>query len=109
MHYGRNVGKGFAVRRGETLHFNSTGEVMWAPDAADRATLRGAISGRKAPTPPVGNAPGGALIARIDNGKPFLIGNQGSVRMPATGQLFLGINDDVVTDNTGDFFVTISR
>jgi len=103
------VPTGFAVRRGETLHFNSTGEVMWAPDAADRATPRGAISGRKAPTPPVGNAPGGALIARIDNGKPFLIGNQGSVRMPATGQLFLGINDDAVADNTGDFFVTISR
>ena len=29
--------------------------------------------------------------------------------MPANGQLFLGINDDVLTDNTGDFYVTISR
>lgn len=103
------VPTGFAVRRGETLHFNSTGEVMWTPDAADRATPRGALSGRKSGLPPVGNAPGGALIARIDNGKPFLIGNQGSAKMPANGQLFLGINDDVVTDNTGDFFVTITR
>lgn len=103
------VPTGFAVRRGETLHFNSTGEVMWTPDAADRATPRGALSRRKSGLPPVGDAPGGALVARIDNGKPFLIGNQGSVRMPANGQLFLGINDDVVTDNTGDFFVTITR
>lgn len=103
------VPTGFAVRRGETLHFNASGEVMWTPDAADRATPSGALSGRKSPQPLLGNAPGGALVARIDNGKPFLIGNQGSVRMPATGQLFLGVNDDVVTDNTGDFFVTITR
>lgn len=103
------VATGFAVRRGETLHFNATGEVMWSPDAADRATPNGALSGRRSGAPPVGAAPGGALVARIDNGKPFLLGNQGSVRMPAGGQLFLGINDDVLTDNSGDFFVTISR
>ena len=41
---------------------------------------------------------------RVDNGAPFFVGNQGSVRIPATGQLYLGINDDVLTDNTGDFF-----
>jgi hypothetical protein len=103
------VATNFNVRRGETLHFNATGEVNWTPEAVDRATPRGAGSGRRSGKPPVGNAPGGALVARIDNGQPFLIGNQGSVRMPANGQLFLGINDDVVADNTGDFFVNISR
>ena len=103
------VPAGFAVRRGETLHFNASGEVMWTPDPADRATPSGALNRRKSGLPPVGDAPGGALVARIDNGKPFLIGNQNSVRMAASGQLFLGINDDVLTDNTGDFFVTISR
>ena len=51
----------------------------------------------------------GALIGRIDNGQPFFIGNQPAVRMPANGQLFLGINDDILNDNTGDFYVTISR
>jgi hypothetical protein len=103
------VPTGFTVRRGETLHFNATGEVMWSPDAADRATPRGAPTGRRSGRPQVGNAPGGALVARVENGQPFLIGNQGSVRMPANGQLFLGVNDDIFTDNTGDFFVTISR
>jgi hypothetical protein len=29
--------------------------------------------------------------------------------MPTGGPLFLGINDDGVGDNTGDFVVTISR
>jgi hypothetical protein len=103
------VTTGFNVRRGETLHFNATGDVMWSGNAVDRATPAGAVTGARPGRPPVGEAPGGALIARIDNGRPFLIGNQGSVRMPSGGQLFLGINDDVLTDNTGDFFVTISR
>ena len=100
---------GFTVRRGEVIRFNARGEVMWSGDAADRAQPTGAINRRKSGNPPVPSAPGGALIARIDNGRPFLIGNQERVRMPTGGQLYLGINDDLVTDNTGDFSVTISR
>ena len=103
------VNSGFTVRRGEALRFSATGDVMWSTEAADRATPGGAPNRKQPGRPPVANAPGGALIARIDNGKPFLIGNQGLVKMPTNGQLFLGINDDVLTDNTGDFFVTISR
>jgi hypothetical protein len=100
---------GFAVRRGEMIRFNATGEVMWSPEAADRATPRGAASGRKSGNPPVAGAPGGALIGRIGNGQAFIVGSQPGVRMPASGMLFLGINDDVVDDNTGDFMVTFSR
>ena len=100
---------GFTVRRGETLHFNARGEVMWTPNEADRATATGARSRTSPGVAPVGNAPGGALIARIDNGRPFLIGGQESVRMPAAGRLYFSVNDDVLTDNTGDFFVTVSR
>jgi hypothetical protein len=99
----------FVVRRGETIRFNATGEVMWSPEQADRATPAGAQNGRRSGAPPVGNAPGGALVGRVGNGQPFLIGNQGSVRMPASGELFLGINDDALADNTGDFYVTIGR
>jgi hypothetical protein len=104
------VSTGFTVRRGETLHFNVTGDVQWSPDTADNATAAGARTGRRSDgAAPVPAAPGGALVARIDNGKAFLIGNQGSVRMPANGQLFLGVNDSILTDNGGNFFVTISR
>jgi hypothetical protein len=55
------------------------------------------------------NAPAGALIGRIDNGQPFMIGRNTSVRMPAGGTLFLGINDDTVSDNSGNFRVIIAR
>jgi hypothetical protein len=100
---------GFNVRRGETIRLNATGEVNWSGQEADRAAPGGAISGRKAGNPPVGGALGGALVGRIGNGQPFIIGNRPAVRMPASGELFLGINDDVVADNTGDFMVTVSR
>jgi hypothetical protein len=100
---------GFNVRRGETVRINATGEIMWSPEPADRATPRGAQSGRKSGAPPVGEAAGGALVGRVGNGRPFFIGAQDAIRMPDNGELFLGINDDVVTDNTGQFMVTISR
>jgi hypothetical protein len=101
------VPTGFNVRRGETIRINASGEVMWSPEQADRATPAGAASRRKAGLPPVGDAPGGALVGRVGNGQPFLIGNRGSVRMPANGELFLGINDDVLTDNRGNFRVLV--
>ena len=58
---------------------------------------------------PIPNAPAGALIGRVDNGQPFVIGRNTSVRMPASGTLFLGINDDNVSDNRGDFRVLLAR
>jgi hypothetical protein len=51
----------------------------------------------------------GALIARIGNSRPFGIGDQTSIPMPAAGVLFLGINDDGLQDNTGEFRVEIRR
>jgi hypothetical protein len=50
------------------------------------------------------------LVGRINgNGTPFIIGaSRAPLRVPTTGRLFLGVNDDVLTDNEGEFFVTIS-
>jgi hypothetical protein len=46
----------------------------------------------------------GALIGRVGNSQPFGIGDQKTaLGMPATGQLFLGINDDHCGDNRGQF------
>ena len=54
------------------------------------------------------NALAGALIGRVGNSPPFAIGDQTSIEAPAAGQLFLGINDDNVSDNSGQFYVTIN-
>jgi len=49
----------------------------------------------------------GALIGRIGNGAPFPIGTQTAIPMPGAGQLFLGVNDDELSDNQGEFRVEV--
>jgi hypothetical protein len=101
---------GLTVRRGETLTFHATGEIQISGEANDIAGPAGAKSQRLAPNAPLPRAFAGALIGRIGpNGQPFGIGDQTSVRMPETGLLFLGINDDGVGDNQGEFRVEIQR
>jgi len=97
------------VSAGETLGFQADGEIHNSPDVNDRAISAGSLGGRRVPRAPIQAALAGALIGRIGNGPPFAIGNLSSVRMPASGLLFLGINDDNVGDNSGNFQVTISR
>jgi hypothetical protein len=101
---------GITVRRGETLSFRTTGEIQLSPDTADIASVAGSKTGRRpAANAPMPNELAGALIARIGNSRPFGIGDQTSWPVPASGVLFLGINDDSLGDNNGEFRVEISR
>lgn len=100
---------GITVRRGEVLNFNTTGDVQLSGDAADVAGSAGSKSGRYATNAPLPRAFAGALIGRIGNGAPFPIGNQTTLTMSGSGQLFLGINDDGFEDNAGEFRVEITR
>ena len=46
--------------------------------------------------------PVGGLIGKVGNGRAFSIGSAPqAIRMPATGTLFLGINDLTFNDNSG--------
>jgi hypothetical protein len=38
----------------------------------------------------------------------LFIGNRRSVRAPFSGRIFLGVNDDNLSDNSGDFQVTVN-
>ena len=99
---------GINVRAGQPLTFSASGTIRLSTNPDDVAVPRGAKSGRQAQNMPVPDAVAGALIARVGNSRPFLIGDQtGPVRMPASGRLYLGINDDHVDDNGGMFRVTI--
>jgi hypothetical protein len=56
------------------------------------------------------NRPAAALIGKVgdESGDLFFIGdNQGSIRVRGSGRLWLGINDDVLDDNSGNFRVTV--
>lgn len=98
---------GIRVVEGQTVNFNVQGEVQLSTSQEDRAGAAGSSSGRRAEQAPLPNALAGALIGRVGNGAPFGIGNQTSVPMPSSGELFLGVNDDEMNDNSGGFVVDV--
>jgi hypothetical protein len=95
------------VNQGDLVRFNASGQVWLSGDNADTASVAGSSTGRMAPGSPV-NALAGALIGRVGNGAPFGIGNQTEVRMPDAGELWLGVNDNDVNDNRGEFSVQVT-
>jgi hypothetical protein len=98
------------VRRGDRVVFNVTGQVQLSTGADDVAQSAGSLKQRRAANSPLPENLAGALIARVGNSAPFPIGNVTTpVTMPADGQLYLGINDDEVSDNQGEFIVRMTR
>lgn len=98
------------VRQGERLTFKVSGRITLSDNDQDVAESAGSFQGRMAPNSPLPGNLAGALIARVGNGQPFPIGNvETPVTMPATGPLWLGINDDNNGDNKGEFNVQIQR
>lgn len=101
------VPTGRFVRQGEQIAIRTTGEVRMSSDATDKATPGGSVKGRYAAGSPLPSALAGALIGRVGNSAPFGIGNQSSFSAPASGMLFLRVNDDHVADNAGEFGVEL--
>lgn len=96
------------VRRGQTVRFESTGQIRISRENGDVAIVDGSMKQRYASRAPLPQNLAGALIGRIGNGQPFAIGSQSSVEMPASGTLYLGINDDNLSDNSGQFNVVVT-
>jgi hypothetical protein len=96
---------GITVRRGERLTVNPDGNVNLAPGISAGVNGTSAVSSA---TYPVRNAPAGALIARVGNSAPFLVGSQTSIVAPANGRLYFGVNDDNHADNNGFFTVGVA-
>ena len=96
------------VRSGQQIYFTSTGETRWGRDRRDGAA--GERNSPLNPNRPLPNRPAAALIGRIgDSNQIFFIGADGGpFRARDTGRLYLGINDDVLTDNSGNLRVTVS-
>jgi hypothetical protein len=99
---------GITVRKGQRVTFQTTGEIQLSDDPNDIATPDGAKGGRRIANGPLPNGLAGALIGRIGpNGTPFGIGNMNSISAPASGVLYLGINDNGFGDNKGNFQVVV--
>jgi len=99
---------GFNVSRGQYLRFEPSGEIRLSTNGDDMAHAAGALSARRADKATIPTIPVGALIGRIGNGEPFSIGDTtNAFDMPASGRLFLGVNDDHFPDNSGNFVVKV--
>jgi hypothetical protein len=99
---------GIDVRAGQPIYFASRGETRWGRDRKDGA--EGERNSPFNPNRPLPDRPAAALIGRIgDRNQIFFIGaDSGPFRARDTGRLYLGINDDVLTDNSGNLRVTVS-
>lgn len=95
---------GMMVRQGDRVSLRTTGQIRLS-ESGLTASADG--SGQNDPGAPLPQTFSGALIGRIGNGRPFGIGGQTEIEMPASGQLMLGINDSVLTDNDGAFRVEL--
>jgi small nuclear ribonucleoprotein (snRNP)-like protein len=96
---------GLTVRSGQQIRFAATGQVQLSVSATDTAQPAG--GNRQATNAPMPGAPAGALIGRIGNGQAFAVGNLTEVVMPASGRLYLGVNDDELGDNSGGYEVAL--
>jgi hypothetical protein len=100
---------GVNVRAGDRITIAADGSVvMSTTDRNDTATPSGSRSGRRADGAPLPLAPAGALIARIGDSAPVVVGNQNTLNTPVSGRLYLGVNDDHLADNSGEYRATIT-
>ena len=99
---------GIALRSGQTIYLQATGQVRWGrdrrdgPDGEDDSPYNAAR--------PIPNRPAAALIGRVgqDQTEVFFIGAETSpIRVRRSGRLYLGINDEYLEDNNGSFRVLI--
>ena len=102
------IDTGIDVRSGQTIYFRASGQVRWGPNRKDGPEgEKNSPENRARPMP---NRPAAALIGKIGeySSDYFLVGSdEGATRMRGSGRLFLGINDDVLDDNSGNFRVIV--
>jgi hypothetical protein len=97
---------GVDVRAGQQVFFVADGEVRWGPNRRD-----GAAGEKNSPVNngrPLPDRPAAALIGRIGNDVFYIGDDVAAFRLRSGGRLFLGINDDVLTDNSGTLRVVVS-
>jgi hypothetical protein len=101
------IDTGIDVRAGQTLYFSATDRIRWAPGRRDGP--EGEHNSPYNAARPLPAERRAALVGRVGDSKDyFLVGaNKGPIRMPSSGRLYLGVNDESLQDNAGSFRVTV--
>ena len=94
------------LRKGDTVNFATTGTYQYERSAKATSTADGLPKGTGR-TPPCPKLTPCALIGRIGYGEPFEVGTEKQVVAQELGQLYLRVNEQPVSDNTGALDVEI--
>jgi hypothetical protein len=102
-----NVGAGqtVTVTASGTIHHSPDAGATAGPDGAPDPALR--VFNVQVNGKPL-DANHAALIGKIGNGTPFLVGSHKTFTADHAGRLFLGINDFGVNNNSGSWQATVS-
>jgi hypothetical protein len=111
----RGVDTGVALRAGDQVTITATGTIIAGRRAGESTpdgirTGAGSILGtnlRPVPTAGVGALIGLLFMSNGQSSQPFLVGSQVTFTAPSDGRLFLMVNDDNYSDNSGSFSVRI--
>jgi len=95
------------VRAGDVITFDSSGTIVMSEGNNDTAGPAGSTNGRRAPDAPILNQLAGGLLARIGTYGPIWVGDRRTLTAPVSGRLYLGVNDDHLPDNRGQFAVIV--
>lgn len=102
----RWVDTGIDLQAGDNITIRTEGTIRLSGNWTDSSAAAGA--NRRAANAPMPNHPAGALIARVGSGPAIFLGDSTGARNITTGgRLYLGVNDDHLADNSGQFRVTI--
>jgi hypothetical protein len=96
---------GIRVYAGDQLEFRAAGDIGWGKGDAGPDGSRNASGGFFRP---LNDRPVGGLIGRVGTSV-FWIGREAEVKAPADGEIELGVNDDKVSDNSGEFRVDVAE
>ena len=97
------------VKSGDMVSFQATGQINFGQSPGQQAGPDGNPAAHS-PNYPVSALNAGTLIGKVGSSAPFGIGtNSAPVRMPASGRLMLGVNDNEIKDNSGYFTVVITK
>jgi len=117
---------GIEVEEGEEFVFEASGKIslqagnpegFCGPEGLDLKTFQqplveerlGMLLGKVARLISIEIDPQTKEYRKIEEVRLFPIGRSGQIRMPISGRLYLGINENVVEDNSGEFLVVIKK
>jgi hypothetical protein len=104
------VRTGVLVDQNRRITFSVSGQIQLSNDRNDLAGPGGSLNRRYSRSAPAPDLLLGTVIGRIDNRRPFEIGDINSpINMRGNGELWIGINDDRCQDNRGEFRVRINE